>query len=577
MVIKNIQSYYNGTNSSIASLFENFLKLNDPNISRLISSIPFDFSTIVSETRNKYKNEKTIRNFENNHITDIQLHENRINLSTKVKKFHSNAHTLTENVNNINDLLVDSNTKIHLSIHQPNLFAYSGVFKKLVFLQMLKQMLLKDDPFLKIVNLFVIIDNDFLNNIWTRTAQLPSINHNSGIFELKLPFNNNKRWKTLNNIPKPNEALLHRGKSDIVKWIRDNSDNMSPLERNKLVNNFKSLWKHVEISFEDSKNYADFNSFIISRITNLEFEYDTLFVRLTDIIPLLENGYRYILSNAENYTKSIMSIEFLFKRNEIPLAVSSNTHIYAPFWINCECGGKSHSIIEKNITKEDKDVDEIKLSGTCLSCKNKLEINITRQENISDRLARLSPRAIPIMLLLKYGLDFDCLASGTGGSIKYTAISSKVFNDLSIKMPDVFIWPAGDKYIGIGQKHAEKIKEELEVDVLDEHIRILRYKEDEYKNKIFPKIEEREKIFRNDVGKFTELEKKEILEELFILKEEQRTIRKRSSTINKIRNCLALKPCIIDYAVNLGIKQIEHEWSEKLVSNNDLTKPVYIN
>ena len=69
----------------------------------------------------------------------------------------------------------------------------------------------------------------------------------------------------------------------------------------------------------------------------------------------------------------------------------------------------------------------------------------------------------------------------------------------------------------------------------------------------------------------------ELLRDLFTYKQEQRKIKQLQKNVQKSRNALKLKPCIIDYAVNLGIKQIEHEWSEKLVSNNDLTKPVYIN
>ena len=68
-----------------------------------------------------------------------------------------------------------------------------------------------------------------------------------------------------------------------------------------------------------------------------------------------------------------------------------------------------------------------------------------------------------------------------------------------------------------------------------------------------------------------------LLKELFTYKEEQRKIKELQRNVQKSRNALKLKPCIIDYAVNLGIKQIEYEWSYKLVNNDDLTKPVVIN
>jgi hypothetical protein len=68
-----------------------------------------------------------------------------------------------------------------------------------------------------------------------------------------------------------------------------------------------------------------------------------------------------------------------------------------------------------------------------------------------------------------------------------------------------------------------------------------------------------------------------LLGELFTYKEEQRKIKELQRNVQKSRNALKLKPCIIDYAVNFGIKKIESEWSNQLVSNNDLTKPVVIN
>lgn len=66
----------------------------------------------------------------------------------------------------------------------------------------------------------------------------------------------------------------------------------------------------------------------------------------------------------------------------------------------------------------------------------------------------------------------------------------------------------------------------------------------------------------------------ELLSRLFELKEEQREVRRKISTAEKIRNLGNLSPCFIDYAVNLGMARTERAWKNHLVKDGGLASPV---
>jgi hypothetical protein len=101
---------------------------------------------------------------------------------------------MTPSVSKTLNFLSDPETEILISLHQPNLFAYGGIFKKIVFLETLKDNISKCIVNKKIVNLFVIVDHDFMDETWMRLAQLPSPMNASGILELRMPMYNSKRW-----------------------------------------------------------------------------------------------------------------------------------------------------------------------------------------------------------------------------------------------------------------------------------------------------------------------------------------------------------------------------------------------
>ena len=114
-------------NDSSSSLFSHFKDIDNITISNFLSSIPMNYSETIDKL-----------SIDNNKLVDFQVLDNRCKLQTPIKNFHNMADTMTQSVTNSVKLLDDSDTHLFISTHQPNLFAYGGVFKKILLNQTLK-------------------------------------------------------------------------------------------------------------------------------------------------------------------------------------------------------------------------------------------------------------------------------------------------------------------------------------------------------------------------------------------------------------------------------------------------------
>jgi len=543
------------------SLFSHFKDIDDITISNFISSTPVKFSETIDKLSTS-----------NNRLVNSQVLDNRSKLQIPIKNFHQMADTLTQSVVNSIKLLDDPKTMLFISTHQPNLFAYGGIFRKILLNQALKSELeLKYGRYeKKIINLFVVIDHDFMDEVWIRRAQLPSLHHSQGILTLKHPVNKSNRWFIVNNIPLPSIQLLNYWEGQIYSWITNISKtHIHVIDHSILLNNFKMFWKEVEQIYSKAKTYSDFNSFLISHIVNKTWNYDTLFVRLSNLNPVFEDGYRYLISNFNLYYESLKNAENLFKnKDQKKERVQSNWHNYSPFWIHCNrCGGKASSILHNKKDHEDFQL----LSGTCLSCKSSLKIDIENEKGnnktIKSEFNNISPKAIPIILLLSKCLDTSCYVSGAG-AINYMLPASLVFKKLNIDMPTVLFWPAKDICHGIAQLEALeylRIKKHSEI---EDYLESLKKKEFEYKEKIISSIEKRKNLVESGESIDNHLI------ELFALKQSQRKIRQKIKIGQKANNTLNIMPCIIDYALNFGLVNTELQWRQNLLKNDRFDTPL---
>ena len=133
------------------SLFSKYLDIGNSELNNFILSVPAKFDNAV-----KMLNEAPTPKVDEN------IFANRRNLKDAVYNFHLKSRTLTSSVKNQIDLLDDESLKIVVAIHQPNLFAFGGVFKKIVLLETISKYLENSRD--SILPLFLIIDHDFMDD-----------------------------------------------------------------------------------------------------------------------------------------------------------------------------------------------------------------------------------------------------------------------------------------------------------------------------------------------------------------------------------------------------------------------------
>ncbi|MGA7369163.1 MAG: hypothetical protein WBX01_08535 [Nitrososphaeraceae archaeon] len=548
------------TTQAIRSLFSQYEGVDNPILTDYISSIPERMSDAVKRVREQL----TVTNTEN-------ILSNRRKLAKHIATFHGQAGTNFQVVDQNRMNLQDPSAQILVSIHQPNLFAYGGVFRKIVLLHTLKSMLRKGNhasgTSIKFVNLFLLVDHDFMDDVWIRVAQLPSVRHSDGILELRMPITASNRWKLVRNMEVPPIAIVDHWRKQVTSWIKNGSLSLGLRkdERLALFENLEQFWKEVDQAYNRARSYADLNSFIMSRVVNKIWGYDTLFVRLSDISEVFEGGFNFLLNNFRKYSGILNESDVMFLRRGINTGVSQRTYLNAPVWLHCKCGSKA-SVKLNEIRSGIFD-----LSGTCMSCKRLLTIRFNGADSSripSSILNELSPRAIPILLLLSRDLGLCCYASGTGGSLGYTMVGRLVFKELSVKMPVTVVWASEDRYLGLGQREALqslKLKNSAEVIKFAEQLKITLSK---FNARVTPLLSKKAELAKDgqDI--------QDILNELAVLKQEQRNTRMLLKISDKVIKASTLKPCIIDYAVNFGLKNTENMWRNNLIQNDDLAKPI---
>ena len=114
-----------------------------------------------------------------------------------------------------------------MSAHQPNLFAYSGVFRKITLIHTFSKDL-EERLNLPVLPFFGIADQDFTDDRWVSSSLLPAIERREGILTLNI------------NLPK---NIIHLNESIIKKRIYKSEINkfLHPVHSNR-TKNPKSLY-----------------------------------------------------------------------------------------------------------------------------------------------------------------------------------------------------------------------------------------------------------------------------------------------------------------------------------------------
>jgi hypothetical protein len=534
--------------SKAKSVLQELEKIHDPIIDQFISSIPVDLTTAAYRLN---------KNFQ----ADDLIIKNRATLTRNIFNFHNEAQTLTESVSVGLDLLRGDDTDLLVAIHQPNLFAYGGVFKKFILLKELQDAIYRLNPQRKVVTMFVIVDHDFIGDHWTKVAQLPNARSYDGIMEIRFPVKMKERWQMTHKNSPPTMSMLTFWKHQIRNWIKYTTKALGN-DSSTYLGNLNSFWKIVEKSAFASKSYADFNSFLISNIVNISWGHSTLFARLSEMQEVFVRGMSFLIKNFQQYSTCLKETESVFQNSGITTGMSPNAYLFAPIWLHCICGSKASGSVKM-------DGENYICKGICISCKRDITTNLGTLNNqqFAEKLFQISPRAIPILLLLSMDLGCSGIVIGTGGSLRYTIVASRTFDRLNIRMPLPIIWASDDEYKGIAQREALLLTKKDQIQSINQ-LKVLHNEVSLDKSSIVPLIRERNDRFKRNVSIDS------ILQDIQKIKQRQRTTRESIRMITRSLNMLNMKPCIIDYAVNFGIEKIGPLWSKKLVNSNDLFIPI---
>jgi len=515
--------------------------------------------------------------------------ERRSELANFAGRFHEECGTLTPSVQERLEDLKNGNCIVLMTAHQPNFFAYSGVLRKATLNFVLSK---KIENILKVpvVTFFGIADQDFTDDRWVRSCELPAVQRSGGrlSIELKLPDK-----LMLNKVPKPSRDLLSGWESEIESWLNEDIESIEKLCRklgfretcsvssvSALHENLASFWKIVEDSWECSARYSDFNGFLMSKIVNDAWGYDTVFARFSECQQAFADDFCFLLSHFKDYSRLLKEAKQTPTMEGVDSGVSDQEPFLVPFWYHCSCGSKAKLFLEESD-------GSLHGSGNCVLCQERYELDFGHQDSpdILRIASQISARAISMALVFFNGLQPSCYVGGAAG-LGYLAQARSVAEGLGILFPPVAVWRPYDRYAGVGQAEAS-----LEVRRVcdDSGARNLSEARDILSSRISAIYERIKEIEASKKSLIEELKKspddRELREKLRSVSV-SRTEMCRSSHLSEVHGELriitnasavsTLIPSVIDYAVNIGLKETSDQWIRHLSEKGSLESDVWL-
>jgi hypothetical protein len=515
--------------------------------------------------------------------------ERRASVSVHAEAFHKDCGTLTASVQRRIEDLKNGAGLVLMTAHQPNLFAYAGVLRKatlnFVLARKLEEMLR-----VPVVSFFGIADQDFTDDRWVKSCEIPAVRNNSGVLsiEAKLP-----EKLMLNKVAKPSSALFSEWRSKVEKWLDEAVESIGRLCRklgiqeacsssnvSMLHENFASFWKVTEDCWKRSKTYADFNGFLMSSIVNGVWEYDTIFARFSECQQAFTDDFCFLLSRFEDYSRLLREAKEMSQDRSIEGGVSDQEPYLVPFWYHCSCGSKARLFLEEKN-------GSLFGSGKCVRCQEQHELNLGHKDtpNILNIASQISARAIPMGLVFFNGLRPSCYIGGVGGKT-YLMEAEHVAKGLGVPFPPAVLWRPHDSYLGVAQTEAllelKRICKDLGVEdassakqLLEAEVSDIRRRHDELEES---KKNLQDKLKRHpDDLKLKQAIKKISTDQSEIVKSSDfSVVNHELKILENISIVQGLMPSIIDYAVNVGLKDTGNQWQQYLSENGSLLFDVHL-
>ena len=210
----------------------------------------------------------------------------------------------------------------------------------------------------------------------------------------------------LNKTPKPTRETLECWRKTLEAWIRQKTQSIKKLckelkiegeiQWKPLNDGLEAFWRTVEEAYKRAENYADFNAYILSKIVNESWEYDTLFCRFSECQRTFKEEFEFLLKNFEAYSKNVKEATMNDEAKEG--GVYEKEYQTIPFWYHCDCGGKARLLAERRR-------DTLTGHGRCVKCEKEYRIDLMsgNEMKISEIIDKVSARSItmPMIFMLR--------------------------------------------------------------------------------------------------------------------------------------------------------------------------------
>ncbi|MDD1721411.1 MAG: hypothetical protein LUP95_05435 [Euryarchaeota archaeon] len=450
---------------------------------------------------------------------------------------------------------------ILMSAHQPNLFPYSGVVRKLVLVHAVAEQL-RNTLNSPVMELFCFADQDFADERYFREAQLPSVRGKNGTLELRLAVPSTYGKKLMRAVPKPDEAQIKRLKDQIERWVRESTESIIKhcrqlgLHAPEIVLDTRATFELIDQASEKSANMADFNSFFLAYLAQ-EYSLDTIFARFSQCQQVFSEEITFILEHFDLYAR-LMAQPY---NQSVPTTP-------APIWYHCPCDGKADvKLIPTPHTG---------LIATCRACQATVGFKGDLGSALKQMLPDISLRAEALLLAFS-GIGITYYVGGKGG-VEYLRRANRVADGLRMPFPVVSIWRPQDVYGGIGQLDAilELLRIRAEYNLANDertcNTDVLNSELNDLLLDIDQAISSLEKLKANIASRKVDGFKETIgvivqIQHQLKAQLDRSKIARDRSIVNNVAKTLRVMPSILDYTINIGLERTAAQWMDTLQSN----------
>jgi molecular chaperone GrpE (heat shock protein) len=470
-----------------------------------------------------------------------------------------------------------------MTAHQPNLLAYSGVLRKATLNHVLSEKL-SENLNLPVVSFFGIADQDFTDDRWVKSSLLPDVERRNGILDLhiKLP-----ERIMINRIPKPSRKLIDSWRNKIKDWLHQKTYSIKKfcederiefsVENIHQINNLDYLWETVEESYAQAENYSDFNAFTMSKIINEVWGYDTLFCRFSECQQIFEREFSFLLTHFAQYSRYVKETSQIGD-NTAGRGTYEQEYQTIPFWYHCQCGSKARLLA-------DSQEDSIIGQGQCLNCREEYKISLLSkgQPNISGILTGISARSLAMPLVFFSGLGVCCYVGGVGG-LNYLRQAKYVADHMKISFPPVVVWRPKDTYLGLSQLEAiltfKRLSGTFDLSKYSESVAKLKARVCDIKNEINKLESQKTRLMKRAI-----IARGKVEEEIKNISTKQSRVRRQANfpilahnlkLLENVDRVLSLHSSIVDYALNIGLKETSEQWIRFLNENGSLVSEIHL-